>query len=431
MASQLTDQKPKTGIRVLIVGGGFGGLALAIECHRQGHTPIIYEAHPQHKNLGDTLMFGPNGGRIIHRWSNGAVAAAMSRISLNVRDTGFNVRKYDTGEIIVNQKSNYRPDSPMFNGHRGELHEILLGYVKELGVEIHLGQRVETFWEEAGSAGVVLGDGSRHEGDVVVACDGVRSKARKYVLGYEHPLKSSGFSTYRTWFDADEMMKDPETRPFVENGDTSNGWIGPNSHFLFWTLKGGKACCWVMTHRTDGSTAEPSSTPGYMKDVKEHVQGWDPLVWKIVSKTPEEKLSDWKLLYCDPLPSWVSGKHGRVCLLGDSAHPFLPTSAQGASQAMEDAVTLAVVLRQAGKGNVRAALRAYQDIRYDRVKAVQKTGEDKRDAWHEADWDEVRKDPTKVTWRYAGWILSHDAEKHAEEVGYDAIKKASLVRANL
>lgn len=186
-----------------------------------------------------------------------------------------------------------------------------------------------------------------------------------------------------------------------------------------------------MTHRTDGSTAEPSSTPGYMKDVKEHVQGWDPLVWKIVSKTPEEKLSDWKLLYCDPLPSWVSGKHGRVCLLGDSAHPFLPTSAQGASQAMEDAVTLAVVLRQAGKGNVRAALRAYQDIRYDRVKAVQKTGEDKRDAWHEADWDEVRKDPTKVTWRYAGWILSHDAEKHAEEVGYDAIKKASPVRANL
>ena len=214
--------------------------------------------------------------------------------------------------------------------------------------------------------------------------------------------------------------------------------LGPDVHFLFWTLKGGKACCWVMTHRTDGSTSEPSSTPGYLQDVRKVVEGWDPLVWKIASKTPEEKLSDWKLLYCDPLPSWVSGyaspvpgRYGRVCLLGDAAHPFLPTSAQGASQAMEDGVTLAVLLRQAGKDNVRGALRAYQDVRYDRVKAVQKTGEDKRDAWHRADWDEVKRDPKKVTWRYASWILSFDAEKHAEEVGYDAIKKTSPAQAHL
>jgi 2-polyprenyl-6-methoxyphenol hydroxylase-like FAD-dependent oxidoreductase len=97
-----------------------------------------------------------------------------------------------------------------------------------------------------------------------------------------------------------------------------------------------------------------------------------------VSKTPEEKLVDWKLVYRDPLPRWVSDG-GRTCLLGDSAHPFLPTSAQGATQAMEDGVTIAICLREAGKNNVQAALRAFQDIRYDRVKAVQKTGETTRD----------------------------------------------------
>lgn len=171
-------------------------------------------------------MFGPNGGRIIRRWNNGSIAAAMKKISLDVRYYGFNVRKYDTGEIIVNQKSNYREDSPMFNGHRGELHAILLDYVQSLGVEIHLGQRVERYWEMENRAGIELQDGKRVEGDVVVACDGVRSKARKYVLGYEHPLKSSGYSTYRTWFSSEDMMADPETRQFVENGDTSNGWIG-------------------------------------------------------------------------------------------------------------------------------------------------------------------------------------------------------------
>jgi hypothetical protein len=55
------------------------------------------------------------------------------------------------------------------------------------------------------------------------------------------------------------------------------------------------------------------------------------MCWKIVSKTPESKLIDWKLVYRDPLPNWVSGYgsapgHGRICLLGDAAHPFLPTS---------------------------------------------------------------------------------------------------------
>ena len=70
---------------------------------------------------------------------------------------------------------------------------------------------------------------------------------------------------------------------------------------------------------------------------------------------------------------------GRTCLLGDSAHPFLPTSAQGATQAMEDGVTIAICLREAGKGNVQAGVRAFQEMRYERVKAVQKTGETTRD----------------------------------------------------
>lgn len=81
----------------------------------------------------------------------------------------------------------------------------------------------------------------------------------------------------------------------------------------------------------------------------------------IVEKTPS--LVDWKLVYRDPLPRWVSD-HGRIALLGDSAHPFLPTSAQGATQAMEDGVTIAICLRRAGKNQVPTAVRTYQEIRY-------------------------------------------------------------------
>lgn len=90
------------------------------------------------------------------------------------------------------------------------------------------------------------------------------------------------------------------------------------------------------------------------------IEGWDPLCRAIVEKTPS--LVDWKLVYRDPLPTWVSAK-GRIALLGDSAHPFLPTSAQGATQAMEDGVTLAIALKRAGKQNVPAGVRTYQSIR--------------------------------------------------------------------
>ena len=149
---------------------------------------------------------------------------------------------------------------------------------------------------------------------------------------------------------------------------------------------------------------------------------------KIVSKTPESKLVDWKLVYRDPLPTWVSGYglapgHGRICLLGDAAHSFLPTSAQGATQALEDGVTLAIVLRQAGKANIRAALRAYQEIRYERVRKVQKTGETTRDMWHKTDWEKVKREPESIQIPREDWIFGFNAEKHAEKVGQGVIAK--------
>jgi hypothetical protein len=70
-------------------------------------------------------------------------------------------------------------------------------------------------------------------------------------------------------------------------------------------------------------------------------------------------------------------------------------------------------------------LRAYQDLRYDRVKAVQKTGETTRDMWHKTDWEKVRKDPTLIQFPREDWVFAHDAEGFAEEKGDEAIAKAA------
>ncbi|KAL6711473.1 hypothetical protein ACN47E_004407 [Coniothyrium glycines] len=421
--------KPRTGIKVIIVGAGFGGLATAIECVRQGHHPVVYESFPSLKILGDIISFGPNAGRIFARWENGRIASEMRKISIDLSEYGFNIHKFDTGEIVINQKTPPRDEkAPNFNGHRGELHEVVFNYAQELGVEIHLGRRVETYWENEDTAGIVLEDGTKVFGDCVVASDGARSKARTLVLGYEDKPKSSGYAVWRAWFTNKDMIADPETKQFCEHRDSFNGWIGPDVHFLFSTIKNGSDCCWVLTHRDEHDIDESWSFPGYLKDVKKVLEGWDSMCWKIVSKTPEEKLVDWKLVYRDPLPNWVSGYgtapgHGRIALLGDAAHPFLPTSAQGATQALEDAVTLGVLLRKAGKEKIRAALRAYQDVRYERVKAVQKTGETTRDMWHNTDWEKVKKDPTTIQFPREDWIFKHDAEAHAEEIGDEVLQK--------
>lgn len=416
----------KTGIKVIVVGAGFGGLAAAIECHRHGHDVEIYEAFPELKVLGDIISFGPNAGRIFYRWADGQIAKRLRALSIDLSEYGFNIHKYDTGEIVINQKNpKYKEESANYNGHRGELHQVIFDYARDdLGIPIHLDRRIEQYFEEDGLAGIILNNGEKVSGDIVIAADGVRSKAREIVLGYEDKPKSSGYAVWRTWFPNKDMLADPLTAHFCNNGDTFNGWIGPEMHFLFSTIKNGSDCCWVLTHPDTHDIEESWSFPGKLSEVREAIKDWDPMVTRIIDKTPESELVDWKLVYRDPLPTWVSPK-ARILLLGDSAHPFLPTSAQGATQALEDGVTIAVCLRRAGKDGVQGAVRAHEKIRYERVKKVQKTGESTRDMWHKADWDKVKEDPKSIAFPREDWIFEHDAEKHAEEVFDGLFKEVS------
>ncbi|RYC59090.1 hypothetical protein CHU98_g7117 [Xylaria longipes] len=383
-----TTSRHPTGIKVIVVGAGFGGLGAAIECHRQGHDVEIYEAFPELKQLGDIISFGPNAGRIFYRWADGEIVRRMRPLSIDLRKYGFNIHKFDTGEIVINQPTpEYSVEAPNFNGHRGELHEVVFNYARnDLGIPIHLGNRISTYFEDDNESGIVLETGTRISADMVIAADGVRSKARKTVLGYEDKPKSSGYAVWRAC-----------------------------------TIKNGSDCCWVLTHPDEHDIDESWSFPGKLSEVKEAIKDWDPLCTRIVSKTPEAMLVDWKLVYRDPLPTWVSPK-ARILLLGDSAHPFLPTSAQGATQALEDGVCIAVCLRRGGKENVPASVRAHEKIRYERVRATQKTGESTRDMWHKTDWAKVKENPEIIQFPRQDWIFDFDTEKNAEEM-YDGVVK--------
>ena len=209
-------------IHVIIVGAGFAGLTAAIECNRKGHSVLVLESFPELKTLGDIISFGSNSGRIFQRWPG------MDDLLDPIihKSDGLRLKTW-LGEDLLEQSWTFERQNygKSFNGHRGEIHEIVFQYALNLGIEIRLGHNVEEYFETELEAGVVS-NGQRFVGDVVLAADGVRSQGRTLVLGYEDKPKSSGYAVYRTWFDSDELAKDPETAWLVNNGDQHCAWLG-------------------------------------------------------------------------------------------------------------------------------------------------------------------------------------------------------------
>ncbi|KAH8197231.1 hypothetical protein TruAng_008589 [Truncatella angustata] len=418
-----------TGIQVVIVGAGFAGLTAAIECHRHGHSPIVVEKFPSLKPLGDIISFAPNAARIFQRWPG--VARKLDAISLRAPE--LNIKSF-RGDTLYNQVWSQEESSwgVRFDGHRGEYHDIVYRYaIEACGIEIRLGAKVVDYFEDDSSAGVILENGERIVGDVVLAAEGIRSKGRTTVLGYEDLPKASGYAVYRSWFSTkDTVAQDPELDWLVKQGDKQVAWLGPDVHFIAATLKSGQDISWVCTHRDNQDIGESWQWEAPLSDARKVLRGWEPNIQRILDRTPEP-LIDWKLVYRDPLATWISPKR-RIALIGDAAHPFLPTSIQGASQAMEDGATIAVCLRKAGKDQIHGAVEVFETLRYERVKSAQKTGEQTREIWHKADFGSATKDPASFRLRREKWLLDFDAEAYAEkeyERTAEAIKAEGLFEA--
>ncbi|KAJ9138483.1 6-hydroxynicotinate 3-monooxygenase [Pleurostoma richardsiae] len=407
---------PPSGIKVIIVGAGFAGLTAAIECDRKGHSVTVLEKVPELKPLGDIISFGQNSSRIFARWPG--VTEALDPI-IHKTDS-INYLNWQGKFVTTQSFAAENIWGRRINGHRGEIHAAIFNHAKARGIDIRLGQNVTDYFEDEHRAGVEA-NGHRLVADVVFAAEGVRSRGRKIVLGFEDKPQPSGYAVYRAWFPAGELAKNEKTKHLVQ-GDSHNAWIGQDIHFIAAAIKDGKEMSWVCTHKDDSDIEESWQFPGNVDDVLRCLQGWDPVVLELVKATPKDRLFDYKLVFRDPLPTFISPK-ARIALIGDAAHPFLPTSIQGASQSMEDGVTLAACLDIAGKDKVQEALRVYEKIRYERVHKVQATGVSTRDGWHKADWDKIWKDPQSLHLPREEWILNFDTEEDVYE-SYERIAKA-------
>ncbi|KAJ9149355.1 FAD/NAD(P)-binding domain-containing protein [Pleurostoma richardsiae] len=420
---------PPSGIKVIVVGAGFAGLSAAIECDRKGHTVTLLEKVSdiaEITRIGDIISFDPNGSRAFERWPG--VVDAMERVA---RQTTWLDLFHWKGEFVTRQSfAAEKAWGRRINAHRGELHGIIYNHARERGIDIRMGRRVTDYFEADEHAGVVV-NGEQLTADIVIAAEGVRSRGRKIVLGFDDKPKSSGYAVYRAWFPGDVIANNEMLKHLVVNGDTHQGWIGPDIHFLASSLKDGKEFNWVFTHKDDGNIEESWQFPGKVEEAVKYLEGWAPIVTEIVKATPKTgRLIDHKLVFRDPLPTFISPK-ARIALVGDAAHPFLPTSIQGASQSIEDGVVLATCLDLAGKGDVPTAVRAYEKIRYGRVHKAQAMGPKTRERWHKANWDDIRKNHESLHLVREPWLLNFDAEGDAYRRYGEVVGGFSGLRARL
>ncbi|EIM86375.1 FAD/NAD-P-binding domain-containing protein [Stereum hirsutum FP-91666 SS1] len=402
-----------SGVSIIIVGCGFAGLACAIESVRKGHKVVVLEKYKQLKMLGDMISFGFNTGRFFMRWGlHEKIRALCAHASF------FHIHSHTGGLVSTQPLPQGLYNSWQYNGNRGEIYEVLLRYAQSIGVTVRFGQSVEEYYEaEAegeeggrGRAGVVV-NGGRMEADIVVGADGVKSAARKLVLGHEDKPVSSGYAIYRVWYDAVKagISDDPLTEYLGREQDVLYGWIGRDMHFLAANCKKGAAVSCILMHPDHADIKESWSFPA-----KNPLRGgWDPRCAAIISKAPPECMVDWKIVYREPMETWVSPM-GRMCLIGDAAHPFLPTSAQGASQAVEDGVALAACLQLAGKDDIPLAVSTWEALRYERVLLALKLGESTHEKWHRRP-SNASAEESEVDLPQPEWLFDFDAERDVYE----------------
>ena len=141
---------------------------------------------------------------------------------------------------------------------------------------------------------------------------------------------------------------------------------------------------------------------------------WAPMMKELIKLTPPKTIINFELFWRNPQPSW-SSPGSRVVQIGDCAHSFLPTSGNGATQAMEDAVSIATCLQIGGKANIPLSVKTHINFRFIRCACAQKLGFFSAVRLQATDWKAAKASPQHAQPKLPKWIWKHDPEAYAYE----------------
>jgi salicylate hydroxylase len=393
-------------IRVAVAGAGIAGLTFAAALHRAGIDCHVYEQAEQLTVVGAGIQVAPNATRLLHRLGLRDQLRAVA-----VAPQAIEMRRWDDGRLLqrtpLGSMCRRRFGAPYYAVHRADLHSGLLSLVPP--DRVHLGARLDAVTQSADVARLRLSDGTTVAADLVVGADGIHSIVREQIVA-DQP-RYSGQTIYRGLVPAERV-------PFLLTDPRVQLWLGPDQHLVCYPVSSGRQVSFGATVSASDWREESWSARGDVAELATAYAGWHPDVVRLIGAA--ETVSRWALHDRESIDRLSSG---RVTVIGDAAHPMLPFQAQGANQAIEDAVVLAVCLADAGPGGLSAALRRYERNRLPRTTRIQRQSRDNAKTFHLVDGDAQRRRDTSAQ-------TSSGLDRHEWLFGYDAEEATTTSRSS-
>jgi 3-hydroxybenzoate 6-monooxygenase len=356
-------------VHFIVAGGGIGGLAAAYVLGRDGHAVTVLEQSAAFGEIGAGIQLGPN---IFRMFELLGLTEAVERVAFFPPGMGMNDVR--TGERVVRvplgdvARATY--GYPYGVIYRADLHDMFLAACQALpNVSLRTSAKVEGFTQDASGVTVQLAGSEPVRGDALVGADGLWSRVREAIVGDGKP-RVSGHIAYRA------VLKREDVPPHLWSDDVTL-WGGEKTHLVHYPLRRGELFNLVAVFHSN-KYDEGWNTFGDPAELQERFALAVPPVRELLGKIETWKM--WVLCDREPVARW---SHGRATLLGDAAHPMLQYLAQGAGQAIEDAVVLGAALR-ATHGAIGEAFLKYQQARYLRTGRVQLTARFYGDIYHAA-----------------------------------------------
>jgi salicylate hydroxylase len=358
MIRRRQDVAQKHTIPFLVAGGGLGGLAAALALARKGYVVHVLEKAPTFSEVGAGIQISPNGSRVL---DNLGVLGEVRKYAVYPRRlilvdalSGKHLTTLDFGEKF--QRAYTYPYLVM---HRNDLLTVLLHACRMSdAITLETNREVVAVDDLGDGARVRCADGSLYECDALIGADGLWSVVRKYVLDDGDPVCAE-FVAYRGAIPMTEMIESAGM-------DTIRYWIGPELHLIQYPLRRGELYNQVAVFKSHCYCVGCDNW-GCEDELEAQFAKTDESVKRALARVKRDRC--WPLFDRLPTNNWT--RH-HITLLGDAAHPMLQYIAQGACQALEDAVCLADTLASHQR-DVGKAFLAYQEIRIPRTARVQRT----------------------------------------------------------
>ncbi|KUL89756.1 hypothetical protein ZTR_00568 [Talaromyces verruculosus] len=336
-------------IEVAIIGGGITGLTLALGLQKRNINFHIYERAQSLREIGAGIGFTPNAERAMQALDPRIHQAFKSVASPNASDwfqwvDGFSGVNGDKDTVEEDVLFNMYLGERGFEGcHRAHFLKELVDRLPENCVTY--GAHLETIIDQGDNEAIQLRfhNGATAETDLVVGCDGIRSRVRQLILGEQNPASYPTYTHKKAYRGLIPMEK---ALPALGESKVNTRFmhLGPDAHALTFPVAGGKLVNVVafVTDPDEWPYADKLSAPAEKENAISGFSKFGGAVRTIMDLLSED-LDEWAIFdtYDHPASTYYDG---RICIAGDAAHAASPHHGAGAGSGIEDATVLATVI---------------------------------------------------------------------------------------